>query len=696
MEDNFRIVLEAILDKTSLSNIKSQLAKTDFDIKPTISTKEFVEAERDIQKHISGIAKDIQGTWQGIDTKSAIRLANEYFSLVENSAKKIARAQLQEEQNLQRQKDSFYKKNINYIDLEIQKREEQSHRFTAQLKAQMQEAQALAERSNAINGKIQNKGYEAEIAQVQGRYQQLGLTVDEVNQRLTALRTAYSKLQGATTADQRIAAEQEYQRVLQLTRNELTIARVDASEYISVLQQVKLSNKIQTWLKNNTAATKEARMQMQAYFDMLQGGRATKAQFQEISIGYDDINTSMRQMGRLGSSFAASVKAGIGTFTSWIGASTIVMKTLSEIRKGIQTITELDSALTNINYTMDVSSQQLKNIGNSSFEMAKNLKTSASNVLQALTLYANANETADSILEKTKTAVMLSNVSGISASDTADMLQGVSEQFEIEQTVEGLNHISDVIQNVSQNLAYDFTKGIGAINEAVSNSGSVAHMAGLSLEEYSAMVGKTIEVTRQAGSTVGNAYKTIFSRITKASAAEGTSEEDISKAEESLRAVNIEVRKNATEFRDVTDILSDLGKVWNDLSSVEQSNISFNLAGTRQTNILKSLLNGWQDYTDLVEKAYDAQGTTLENQEKYAESYKGHLQDLKATSESFWNNILNSGTLKVGIDSLTTILKLLDGISKTFGSLGTIGIGAGIFAGFKNFGRRRQMSPPTH
>ena len=115
---------------------------------------------------------------------------------------------------------------------------------------------------------------------------------------------------------------------------------------------------------------------------------------------------------------------------------------------------------------------------------------------------------------------------------------------------------------------------------------------------------------------------------------------------------------------------------------------------TRQTNILKSLLSNWQDYTDLVESAYDAQGATLENQEKYAESYKGHLQDLKATSESFWNNILNSGTLKVGIDSLTTILKLLDGISKTFGSLGTIGIGAGIFAGFKNFGRRRQMSPP--
>ena len=551
-----------------------------------------------------------------------------------------------------------------------------------------------------INNALDNKSYEVAFARIEAGFRKMGDSASSAAQRLNDVRSTYQTLSSSMKTgdvDKAVAAHQLLDKQLKALQADLSITTYNAQGYdkaMSNISRIKLMNYIQDWLSKNTAATKEAREQMHLYYQELQSGGTLESRGKEIRSDIDSTTSLQRQMGRLGNSPLVAFQKGISKFGSWIGASTVVMKTLNEIRKGIQTITELDAALTNINYTMDVSSTQLRNIGNSSFEMAKNLKTSTSNVLQALTLYANANETADSILEKTKTAVMLSNVSGISASDTADMLQGVSEQFEIEQTVEGLNHISDVIQNVSQNLAYDFTKGIGAINEAVSNSGSVAHMAGLSLEEYSAMVGKTIEVTRQAGSTVGNAYKTIFSRITKASAAEGTSEEDISKAEESLRAVNIEVRKNATEFRDVTDILSDLGKVWNDLSSVEQSNISYNLAGTRQTNILKSLLNGWQDYTDLVEKAYDAQGTTLENQEKYAESYKGHLQDLKATSESFWNNILNSGTLKVGIDSLTTILKLLDGISKTFGSLGTIGVGAGIFAGIKNVGRGK-TSPLT-
>ena len=177
-----------------------------------------------------------------------------------------------------------------------------------------------------------------------------------------------------------------------------------------------------------------------------------------------------------------------------------------------------------------------------------------------------------------------------------------------------------------------------------------------------------------------------MTRITKASAVDGTSEEDISKAEESLKSVGVQVRKSAGEFRDMTDIMRDLGAVWNDLNDVQQSNISYEIAGTRQTNIIKTLLTYWKDYENLVQKAGDSAGTTMENQEKYAESYKGELSELSATAESFWNNFLNSSTFKAGTNFLTGILSLLDKISGTMGTLGTIGLGVGLFKAFKNVG----------
>ena len=177
-----------------------------------------------------------------------------------------------------------------------------------------------------------------------------------------------------------------------------------------------------------------------------------------------------------------------------------------------------------------------------------------------------------------------------------------------------------------------------------------------------------------------------MTRITKASAIEGTSEEDISKAEESLRAVGVQVRSSAGEFRDMTDILHDLGAVWGDLNDVQQANISYEIAGTRQTNIIKTLLGYWTDYEDLVTKAGDASGTTLENQGKYEETLEAKTKKLSTTMESFWHNLLGANEVGGVIEILQGFATAIDKVSGALGSLGTIGLGAGLFAGIKNVG----------
>ena len=214
----------------------------------------------------------------------------------------------------------------------------------------------------------------------------------------------------------------------------------------------------------------------------------------------------------------------------------------------------------------------------------------------------------------------------------------------------------------------------------------MAKAAGLDLNEYASMLGLVIEKTGLSGETIGTAYRTILTRITKASKIEGTSDEDISKAETALKAVGVQVRSTAGEFRDMTDIMEDLGKVWNNLNDVQQANISYEIAGTRQTNIIKTLLGYWTDYEDLATKAGDAAGTTLENQQKYMQSFSGHLQSLETEAKIAWLNILDSETLKDGVDLLTGLVKVVGQLVDTFGLLGTAaGIG-GIVAGFKNVG----------
>ena len=378
-------------------------------------------------------------------------------------------------------------------------------------------------------------------------------------------------------------------------------------------------------------------------------------------------------------SFFASLKKNFSFLSYWTSASYILMTSIRKIKEMVGNVRELEDALVNINYTMELSGRQLKEIGESSLQMAKDMNTSASNVLSAVKLYANAKESADSILQKSQPAIMISNVTGMTGEDSAKMLQSIMNQFDMTQ--DDLMEIADTIEMVSQNMAYDFASGIDEIAKGIEQSGSVAKSAGLSLQEYVSMLGLVIEKTGQSGSTIGNAYKTILQRITKSSATEGTLEEDISAAEKSLRAVGVEVRDTADEFRDLTDIMSDLGKVWDSLSSVEQSNISYNVAGVRQTNILKSLLGYWEDYESLVEKANGASGTTLKNQEIYADSLQGKLGELTSIWENISNDTISSNFLKGLADAGIGISSLIEKIGLLKSVIASVGIAAFV----KNF-----------
>lgn len=397
------------------------------------------------------------------------------------------------------------------------------------------------------------------------------------------------------------------------------------------------------------------------------------------------IDTEQKKLNKNSSFMFASLKKGFSFLSYWTSFAHIMTTVVRGIRAMISNVRELSDALTNISYTMDVTGSQLKQIGESSLQMSKDLHTSASNVLGAVKLYANAKETADSILAKSEPAVMMANVTGIKGEKSAQMLQSIMNQFDMTQ--DELMNISDIVQSVSQNVAHDFADGIVQINEGISTSGEVARAAGMDLAEYASMIGLLVEKTGLSGSQLGNSVKTIITRTTKAGKILGIDEGEISAAEESLRSVGVEVRKTDGEFNDFKDTMKELAGQWDTLSDVEKSNIAFNLAGTRQINVIQTLLRNWSDYESLVGKANDSAGVTLENQETYAESLSGTLGELAGIWENISNDTIDSSFLKGMVDAGIAVSSLVEkmGLLKTVAGLGIVG--------FFNKGRSNTILP---
>lgn len=362
-------------------------------------------------------------------------------------------------------------------------------------------------------------------------------------------------------------------------------------------------------------------------------------------------------------SFFASLRKNFSFLSYWTSTTYIVMTAIRKVKEMVGNVHELEDALVNINYTMDLSQKQLKGIGEASLQMAKDLNTSASNILSAVKLYANAKESAQSILDKAQPAIMLSNVTGFGGEESAKYLQTIMNQFDLTQ--DDLMDISDTIQTISQSIAHDFADGIVQINEGISTSGEVARAAGMDLADYASMIGLLVEKTGLQGGQLGNSLKTIITRTTKAGKIMGIDEGEISNVEKSLRGVGIEVRKTDGEFQDFNITMRELSKQWGSLSDVEKSNLSFNLAGTRQINVIQTLLRNWSDYEDLVNKANNSTGVTLENQKIYAESLSGKLGEISATWQNISNDTISSSFLKgladigIGVSSLIEKIGLL-------------------------------------
>lgn len=144
------------------------------------------------------------------------------------------------------------------------------------------------------------------------------------------------------------------------------------------------------------------------------------------------------------------------------------------------------------------------------------------------------------------------------------------------------------------------------------------------------------------------------------------------------------MRDSENDFRDMSDIMSDIGKVWNSLTDTQKAKVGYEVAGIRQLNILNSLFGAYDEYSTIISTVDERTGEALENQEIYADSLQGHLGDLEATAQSTWNNVIDSESLKTGVDILNTLLTLIEKLTDTIGIIPTIGAGAGAFAFFKN------------
>lgn len=128
----------------------------------------------------------------------------------------------------------------------------------------------------------------------------------------------------------------------------------------------------------------------------------------------------------------------------------------------------------------------------------------------------------------------------------------------------------------------------------------------------------------------------------------------------------VDIMLNPTTFKSSYQIIQELSKVWNQIEDIDKSAIMELIGGKRNANAMASLIQNFDIAEKTLTTSLNAAGSATKENEKYLESIRGKLTQLKSSFESLSDSVMNSDVIKFGIDRITDFVDALDWMTRTF------------------------------
>lgn len=568
------------------------------------------------------------------------------------------------------------------------------------------EVQKLANQVNKIQLSMTDKSapkdnYELQIKKLTDQLSNLGLTNEEVSQKTRVLTEAQAELKKVIDSTNYnsineknqaiLSADEKRSTALNQVKNAYEDAKLAYDKYMQPVSNEKatsLINRINTFLSKNTKITKDARIELEGFVQELGRGDTTLNRWNQINGTLKKTENSMRGLHRLGASLKEQMSQAAQSFTQWLSISSAVMLIVSKTRNAISELKEINTLLTEISKANDkLSKSDLNKIGNNSFDIASKYGKNATDYLSGVQEASRAGyENAEAIAEL--------SVAAQGAGDMTDELANkyiiaTDKAYKLGGSVEKLTEVLDGSNYITNHNAVNMTE----LAEAMSIVGSTAASFGVEANETTAVLGTMIATTQQSGSEMARAFRAILLNIRQVSdEEEGIDAEGLTKYEKACNALGVslkETKDGILQTRDAMEVLRDLSVEYNQLeeNDLRRTDLLNSVGGKLRANALDAILKNFDMYSKMLDEYAQGTGSMAVEAEKTANSWEGSMNRLGNTWKDTVENIADSDAIITIINCLNILLSVVNNVTDKLGSLGTIGLGAGLFAGFKNAGR---------
>lgn len=568
-------------------------------------------------------------------------------------------------------------------------------------------------RLDSYNGKVDK--YQATI----NRFNDGGWTSDTYLKNVQAVKNAVheyetllNELKGKdaslVTSDD-ISKLDKYEKKIKDTI--ATVTNMSASEkgYNFVSGQKEL-DKIHKLLAENSKMSSEAKAKIKAYYAEIESGNPSMS-LDKIHGEILKIYNAEVEAGRAGRTLFDTLKnSGFHQIAAQMAGMFGVYDIINLGKEGFNVVRELNTALTEMRKVSDESLQSLKNYQATTFDTADSVGTTAKQIQNSTADWMRLGESMNQAAESAKDANVLLNVSEFEGIDKA-----TESLVSMSQAYKDLDKM-DII-NVLNNIGNNYSISTDGLATALKDSASALVTANNDLNEAVSLTTAGNAIT-QDPSKVGAGLRTISLRLVGTEEAKkelsdlGEETDGMITTVSKLRDIIMDATKAASSdgkgfdifdsngnYKSTYEIMQGLADLYDNIVKKDKELGTNNLnllletiAGKNRANIAASILQNGDMLRSVYEDAQNSEGSAEKELNSYLDSIDGKMAQLENRAQEFWFKVIDSETIKNGIDLLSTLLKGATDFVDTVGLLPTILTGIGAALSFKNVGRDKMYS----
>jgi TP901 family phage tail tape measure protein len=314
--------------------------------------------------------------------------------------------------------------------------------------------------------------------------------------------------------------------------------------------------------------------------------------------------------------------------------------------------------------------EEINALADSYNQLAKAMGTTTLEIAKGSVEWLRQGRSIAETTELMKSSTMLSKLGNLSAAESTEMLTSTinSYQMSAAQAVEVVNKLV-AVDNISATSA-------GELASALRYVAATAAEAGVSFDKLVSYIGVISSVTRLNAEQIGQAMKTMFTRMQDIKAGAIDSEGlGLNNVELALGRVNIKLRDTSTSFRPLSDVLEDVAAKWDTLNAIEQDNIAKAIAGVRQRNMFVVLMTNMNQALKLQTAEMNSAGLAADRYQIYLQSAEAAQNRLKASMQELYQTGIKSGLITGVLNATSKIIEFISsigGLQTVLIALGTV------------------------